>query len=404
MSATKPPAGLPVQASIEPRSEAPPSPAMDKALETSATRQLATDKPRGVDPARLHGGALDAAVARFGGERADWLDLSTGINPSPPPLPPLDVALFKQLPEAALEAEALAAARRFYGASAHTDIVAAPGSQALISALPHLLPRGAVGNTVAIVEPTYDEHRAAFAAAGHRVFGVRDLADLPDGATIVVVVNPNNPDGRVFARSDLRALADQLANRGGLLVVDEAFADVDPSQSLAGETGRRGLLVHRSFGKFFGLAGLRLGFALTDQALGRALRARLGAWAVPGPALAIGAAWLGDHDLCAAVRASILEQASLRNACLDRAELSPVGATGLFATVAHPGAGDLFEALGRRHILTRPFAYAPTWLRFGNPGDAAEAARLGEALGAALAEIAGRNRASASRCNFPAPS
>ncbi len=345
---------------------------------------------RAADPARNHGGALDAAIERFGGARADWLDLSTGINPSPPPLPPLDPQLFQRLPEAALEAKALDAARRFYGAPETAEIIAAPGSQALISALPHLLPHA----FVAIVEPTYGGHRAAFAGAGHRIVGVCGLGDIPDAATIAVVVNPNNPDGRVFLRSDLLALADKLAAGGGLLVVDEAFDDVDPSQSLAGATGRPGLLVHRSFGKVFGLAGLRLGFALTDEALGRSLRERLGAWAVSGPALAIGAAWLEDDDLCADVRASIAAQARLRDRCLDRASLSPVGATALFATVAHPQASDLFEALGQRQILTRPFAYALTWLRFGNPRDTAEAVRLDDALGEALAEIEKRDPAS----------
>ena len=346
----------------------------------------------GVDPARQHGGALDAAIRRFGGSRAGWLDLSTGINPSPPPLPDLDPALFRRLPEAAHETEMLAAARRFYGAPDEAGIVAAPGSQALISALPHLLRDASVAQTVAILEPTYGEHRAGFAAAGHRVVGIRDPGELPDAATIAVVVNPNNPDGRVFSRADLLALAERSAQRGGLVIVDEAFADADPSQSLAGDTGRPGLLVHRSFGKFFGLAGIRLGFALTDRSLAASLQSRLGAWAVSGPALAIGAAWLADDDLCADLRASIAAQAVLRQEALAPARLSTVGATALFATVAHPEAGALFEALGRRHILTRPFAGSPTWLRFGNPADAEAAGRLSEALGAALAEIGDRER------------
>ena len=372
-------------------------------VEAPAGPHSAVDPNRGGDIARRHGGALDAAIVQFGGCRSAWLDLSTGINPAPPPLPTLDPALFMRLPEAALEAETCAAARCRYGAPVEAEIVTAPGTQALISALPQLLARanagGIGGDVVAIVEPTYGEHRAAFAAAGYEVVGVNSLAEMPDTVTIAVVVNPNNPDGRVFAHSDLCALADKLAARGGLLIVDEAFADVDPSHSLAGETGRSGLLVHRSFGKFFGLAGLRLGFALTDPMLGRALRERLGAWAVSGPALAIGAAWLADEGLCADIRASIAQQAVLRDACLDHAGLSPVGATALFATVAHPQAGDLFDALAARHILTRPFAYAPTWLRFGNPRDAVEAARLTQALrevlGDAEDEIARRDRAPA---------
>lgn len=334
--------------------------------------------------ARRHGGALDAAIARHGGTRADWLDLSTGINPAPPPLPALDTSLFQRLPEASLEAAAITAARRFYGAPEPADIVASPGSQALISALPHLV----APTTVAILEPTYSEHRAAFEQAGHRVVGLSTPGEIPDAATIVVVVNPNNPDGRVFDMRDLLALAARLSSKGGLLVVDEAFADVEPRQSLAGATGRPGLLVHRSFGKFFGLAGLRLGFALTDDALAETLRRRLGAWATSGPALAVGAAFLGDAALCDALRETIRGQSKLLGGVLSRAGLPLVGATALFSTIRHRHAGSVFEALCRRRILTRPFAYDETWLRLGNVRDPAQAERLEAALRGALAEVA----------------
>ncbi|MEO9786562.1 MAG: aminotransferase class I/II-fold pyridoxal phosphate-dependent enzyme, partial [Aurantimonas coralicida] len=185
------------------------------------------------------------------------------------------------------------------------------------------------------------------------------------------------------------ALADRLAARDGLLVVDEAFADVDGTRSLAPCTGRDGLLVYRSFGKFFGLAGLRLGFALTTPALAAQLGERLGTWAVSGPALAIGAALLGDDALVAETRAGILRQRGLLRATLGAVGLPLVGGTGLFATVAFPNAHDLFAALCRRRILTRPFQTPSDWLRFGNPADGAEAARLETALRAALAEIDG---------------
>ena len=338
------------------------------------------------DPKALqHGGALDAAIARHGGARADWLDLSTGINPSPPPLPDLDPTLWQRLPEAGLERDALAAARRCYGAPDTAGIVAAPGTQALIAALPHLF----APTDVAILAPTYSEHALTFAAAGHRVTRFEGLKAVSDRARIVVVVNPNNPDGRVFEAAELLALADRLAARDGLLLVDEAFADVDGTRSLAPCTGRDGLLVYRSFGKFFGLAGLRLGFALTTPALATQFGERLGTWAVSGPALAIGAALLGDDALVAETRAGILRQQGLLRATLGAVGLPLVGGTGLFATVAHPRAHDLFAALCRCRILTRPFQTPGDWLRFGNPADGAEAARLETALRAALAEIDG---------------
>ncbi len=338
------------------------------------------------DPKALqHGGALDAAITRHGGARADWLDLSTGINPTPPRLPELDPALWQRLPEAGLERDALAAARRCYGAPDSAGIVAAPGTQALIAALPHLF----APMDVAILAPTYSEHALTFAAAGHRVTRFERLEAVLSAARIVVVVNPNNPDGRVFEPAELLALADRLAPRDGLLVVDEAFADVDASRSLASSTGRDGLLVYRSFGKFFGLAGLRLGFALTTPALATQLGQRLGTWAVSGPALAIGAALLGDDALVAETRAGILRQQRRLRTTLGAVGLPLVGGTGLFATVTHPDAHGLFAALCRRRILTRPFQTPADWLRFGNPEDGAEAARLETALRAALAEIDG---------------
>lgn len=330
-----------------------------------------------------HGGALGAAIRRHGGERRAWLDLSTGINPCPPTLPAIPPERWERLPERDLEARVIEAARRCYGAPAAAGIVAAPGSQALISALPHLLSPA----LVAIVEPTYGEHRIAFEAAGHRVVGIADLDGVPEAASIVVVVNPNNPDGRLHPAAALLGLADRLAGRGGLLVVDEAFMDFDPSESLAPHAGRRGLLVHRSFGKFFGLPGLRLGFALTEPALAARLAARLGPWAVSGPALHVGAEFLGAGARGASVRLALAGQAERLRQVLAGAGLEVVGGCALFALVRHDRAGALFEGLCRRCILTRPFAYRRDWLRIGNVADEPSARRLEDALRAALADL-----------------
>lgn len=329
------------------------------------------------DGAYVHGGGLDAAVARFGGSRADWLDLSTGINPTPAGLPALGHEVWTCLPDAGLQTKCIEAARRAYGAPETAGIVAAPGSQALISLLPFLLPQG----EVAILEPTYGEHRAGFEAAGHRVTGIETIAGLPDGAQITVVVNPNNPDGRRTGREALVALLGEMQRRGGLLVVDEAFADAMPGLSIADMAGEPGLLVHRSLGKFYGLAGVRLGFALTTPGLAETLRRRLGPWAVSGPALAIGTAVLSSAGTREAVARDLEKQAQRRDQVLANAGLRLLGETPLFATVETQKAGDLFGALCRRHILTRPFSYRLDWLRFGNPRDEAEAVRLAGALG-----------------------
>ncbi|MAU98934.1 MAG: threonine-phosphate decarboxylase [Fulvimarina sp.] len=335
--------------------------------------------------ATIHGGGLDAAIERFGGSRTGWLDLSTGINPAAVPLPQIEPSAWARLPDSELQARCIAAARKSYGVPQQAGIVAAPGSQALISLLPFVLPVG----DVAILEPTYGEHRAGFEAAGHRVVSIGGLDEVPDGARVVVVVNPNNPDGRRTEPAALLDLQAEMARRSGLLIVDEAFADALPEMSGAGHAGLEGLLIHRSFGKFYGLAGIRLGFALTTPALAETLSARLGPWAVSGPALAIGAAVLADPALRAGVMETIALQAKRRDRVLAAAGLARVGATPLFATIETPDAHALFEALCRRHILTRPFSYRADWLRFGNPKDEAEAARLGGAL-ADLAREDGR--------------
>ncbi|EAU43035.1 Aminotransferase, class-I:Aminotransferase, class I and II [Fulvimarina pelagi HTCC2506] len=330
-----------------------------------------------------HGGALDAAIARFGGTRQGWLDLSTGINPAPPPIPTLSAAAWSRLPEADAERRLTDAARKFYGAPDDAGIVIAPGSQALISLLPFVLPTG----VVAVLEPTYSEHARAFEAAGHQVKRFHDPVDIPAEARAVVVVNPNNPDGRRFAPRSLLSLADRLAEQGSWLIVDEAFADTEPTLSLTQYAGRDGLLIYRSFGKFTGLAGLRLGFALTTRDLAKQLTARLGPWAVSTPAIEVGSAIMQDYVVIKTLKKNIAAQSARITAILGRMHVSIVGETALFKTVHHPRARDLHRALCERHILTRAFRDAPTWLRFGNPKDDADGARLEKALQASLAAI-----------------
>jgi cobalamin biosynthetic protein CobC len=216
---------------------------------------------------------------------------------------------------------------------------------------------------------------------------VTDVAGLA-GADLAVVVNPNNPDGRILAKNMLLALADAQRRRGGLLVVDEAFMDVGPAgASLAAEVGRGGLVVLRSFGKFFGLAGLRLGFALAAPPIAARLDAMLGPWAVAGPAIAIGETALADDAWAQATRASLDRAAQRLDALLAEtlsvsAGLEIVGGTSLFRLARIQAAGELYQYLGRAGILVRRFAEQPTWLRFGLPDSEDAWARLQAALSA----------------------
>ncbi|MBL6078255.1 threonine-phosphate decarboxylase [Belnapia sp. T18] len=319
-------------------------------------------------PGMAHGGDLEAARRLFPQAPTPFLDLSTGINPHGYPMPPLGAEVFARLPEPAALArlEALAAER--YGAPSAAHVVAAPGTQLLLPLVAGLMPPGGAR----ILGPTYAEHRRAAELAGHAVGEVGAVEGL-EGAGLAVLVNPNNPDGRLAERRVLLGL------RAGLLVVDEAFMEVMPSgASLGGEVGRGGVVVLRSFGKFHGLAGVRLGFALAEPRIAERLRASLGPWAVSGPAIAAGMAALGDLAWAEAMRARLAAEAARLDALLGRHGLAVVGGTALFRLVR--GAEGAFEGLGRQGVLVRRFEGRPGLLRFGLPGDEAGWERLGRAL------------------------
>lgn len=318
---------------------------------------------------RGHGGDLAAAMARFGGAAADWLDLSTGINPNPWPVPDLPARCWSTLPGQPELDALVAAARAAYGVHPGNAVLAAPGTQALIQQMPALSP----ALDARIVGPTYNEHAGVFRDSGHPVREVATLAGL-DGAGVAIVVNPNNPDGRAWP------VADVLTVRAGLLVIDEAFADVMPRVSACARALPEGVVVLRSFGKFFGLAGLRLGFAVAAPATAVRLRQRLGPWAVSGPALWIGAAALADDTWIAATRARLAGQMTDLRAVLSGAGLQDVGGTDLFTTAAAADAANLQARLAARRIWTRTFDYRPDWIRFGLPADRAGMDRLREAL------------------------
>ncbi len=323
-----------------------------------------------------HGGALDRAVARFGGKAKDWLDLSTGINPEHFPLPEFTPEIWNRLPDEALLQTTLTLARGYYHIGENAPIVAAPGTQALIQLMPML----GEPSTVAILGPTYQEHAAAFAAANWSVVSCTVIDDIPEKATVAVIVNPNNPDGRIVNHDELLALASKLGARGGFLVVDEAFADAHEAVSVAGEAETAPLVVLKSFGKFFGLAGVRLGFAIANSAVVDNLRLRLGPWAVSAPALAIANHAFANAAILKDFRARIDIRRLGLSVILKRAGLQEIGGTALFSLIEHEKAHELYVTLCEKHILVRKFDYVPQWLRIGLPLDDMALARLEKAL------------------------
>ena len=329
----------------------------------------------GVDGLTYHGGALDVAERLAPEAPKPWIDLSTGINPHAYPLPDLAPEAWARLPDRAALAGLEAAAAERYGAPAGS-VVAGPGSQALLHVLARLAPRG----EACALAPTYGGYAEAFGAAGVGLTEAGSLDALAGSAT-AIVANPNNPDGRIVGRRDLLALQAELAGRGGLLIVDEAFADFDPGASLAPVLPASGTVALRSFGKTFGLAGLRLGFAVASPDVAAPLRAALGPWPVSGPAIAIGARALADSAWLAATAARLAEDAARLDALLASGGWRVVGGTRLFRLAARPGASHAFKRLMAAGILTRPFADRPDWLRFGLPAEEAHWRRLAAALG-----------------------
>lgn len=310
-----------------------------------------------------HGGDLAAARRQFPDAPQPFVDLSTGINPYPYPLPALPPEVFARLPDPAAQMRLTAIAARTYGAPSAAHAVGAPGTQILLPRVAALVPPG----RAAILGPTYSEHARAATLAGHAVLEARTLDELCD-ADLAVVVNPNNPDGRVVGKERLLALAQELKARGAILVVDEAFMDVGPPEaSVAGEVHRGNIIVLRSFGKFFGLAGLRLGFALAAPEVAARLDAGLGPWAISGPAIAVAERALADSAWMDATRNKLSGAAARLDGLLADAGVEVAGGTSLFRLVRTPSAGRIFRHLGTAGIIVRAFREQPAWLRFGIP-------------------------------------
>jgi cobalamin biosynthetic protein CobC len=319
-----------------------------------------------------HGGRLRAASLRYGIALADWLDLSTGIAPYGWPLPAIPASAWARLPEQQDGLEI--AARDYYGVS---NLLPVAGSQAAIQALPRLVRDARVG----IVSPAYAEHAAAWQREGHRLLELSEggIERALERLDVLLLVNPNNPTGRRIEPQRLLDWHARLAERGGWLVVDEAFIDCTPEHSLAAFSERPGLIVLRSFGKFFGLAGIRLGFVLAQPALLEQLAELLGPWAVSGPSRVVATALLQDHAGQRLQRERLLADGERLATLLSAQGFAPTGGCALFQFCYTPRANELHEFLADRGVFTRLFA-SPLSLRFGLPADEQGWQRLLQAL------------------------
>ena len=318
-----------------------------------------------------HGGRLRRAAETYGIPLGDWLDLSTGINPQGYPVPPVPADAWLRLPE---DDDGLEAAAADYYGSAHLLPVA--GSQPAIQLLPAVLR----GERVRLLAPGYAEHAHAWRDRGAVAVGADEIDAAVARSDIVVLVQPNNPTGVHFGRERLLEWHTRLARRGGWLVVDEAFIDTTPAQSLVPLAGADGLVVLRSVGKFFGLAGARVGFVFAPASVRAALAERLGPWTLAGPARWAARHALADRAWQTQARAALLTAGERLQALLETHGLPACGPA-LFKLVTTPDAARLHAAFARRGILLRLFE-TPQAVRFGLPSDEAGWARLAAALAA----------------------
>lgn len=319
-----------------------------------------------------HGGKLGQAQAQYGIPLSDWLDLSTGISPRGWRVPEVPARAWARLPEDDDELEQTA--RRYYNAA---SLLPVAGSQAAIQTLPRLRRRCRVG----VVSPTYNEHAHAWRLNGHDVVELNrdDISAQLDTLDVLVLVNPNNPTGDIVARQQCVLWHERLAARGAWLIVDEAFMDATPQNSIAEYAHLPGLIVLRSIGKFFGLAGARAGFVLAAAPLLQQLQSLIGPWALSGATRYVVGHALADTDWQTSTRRSLLADGTRLQSLLLQNGIVPSGGTAYFQWVKTPSAFDIYEQLARQGILIRYWG-EPGSVRFGLPGTQAQWQRLSTAL------------------------
>lgn len=310
-----------------------------------------------------HGGALDLAIAQYGSLADAWLDLSTGINPHHYPIHSTSLSSWTQLPQNSMMVELTEAASEAYNCSSQ-HIIAANGTQSLIEKLPEIFEK----STIAILSPTYEEHAHNWKKHGHNVIVTDDL-ERAKNADHLLIVNPNNPTGKLFSPQEMRELGAYFAAKNGYLIIDEAFMDLTPDMSMANVAGEDGFVILRSFGKFFGLAGVRIGFMLAPSNLLEDMQKHIGLWNIAGMAMDVATLALNDTLWQKTMRQTLALEMQDMSRILTKNGFNIVGSTDLFCLATMPNAEisahKYFDKLARNHILTRKFIDNESVLRFG---------------------------------------
>ena len=327
-----------------------------------------------------HGGNFMAAAQAYGFDYAEIIDLSTGIAPRPFPIDGVDLSgqHWRDLPQIETEQALIKAMKTHWGCDSTAGLILAPGSGIIISLAALLRPK----TTVLCPDPSYREHEIAWAHHGHHIqaYPAGEIPELMPDTQVVIAVQPGNPTGHINPPKDWDRVIDQMAERDGLLIVDEAFIDLMPDLSMASRAGRKGLLVIRSFGKFYGLAGLRLGAVMGHGDDITRLRQMLGPWAVSTPALEIGLKAIADHAWAEQQRLRLAQDMARLTAMLNETGFGPCGGTALYALVHVGDSKSVHHHLAKHGIWTRIFDYNAHWIRFGLPAEEDQWNRLQTAL------------------------
>lgn len=327
-----------------------------------------------------HGGRILTAVEKYHIPENDWLDLSTGLNPNGWPVPQVPAQIWQSLPE---DNDGLqTVANQYYGCEYCLPVA---GSQAAIQMLPTLRTASKIG----IISPTYAEHEYNWKQAGHDVIQITadDVEKHVEQLDVLVVINPNNPTGKIIAVQQLLEWHQQLSMKGGWLIVDEAFMDVTPEKSLVPSGIKPGLIILCSMGKFFGIAGIRCGFVIADKALLKRLSSKLGPWTVTGPTRYIAKQALSDKAWQLKEIQDLNDSSERLHRVLSHYGLIPTGGTGLFQWLEHPKAKEIYEACAKQGMLIRLFekqavnnrVTMPS-LRFGLPANEKQWDKLNNVL------------------------
>lgn len=308
-----------------------------------------------------HGGNLIKAAQQYNIPLADWLDLSTGINPNPFPIPPIPTSTWQRLP--APNSELVSAACAYYGCQ---SLLPTAGSQAALQVLPKLRPPC----HIAMPRTMYQEHAHAWQNNGHTVTLFDAFPDdkVLNSVDTILLCNPNNPTGQHYSKQQLLQWHQQLSKRGAWLIVDEAFMDVTPENSVASESHLAGLFVLRSLGKFFGLAGARVGFLLAHPNALNSAQEIIGPWPITGPSQLVATLTLQDVTWQASTRKKLSTSSQQLQQLLKQTGLTPQGGTDLFQYSVTPQAAAIHQALAKQAIWTRLFKQ-PSALRLGLPPD-----------------------------------